>query len=359
MCHDENSSLPISSVFSDAHGDASKFADFRLIDCSHTLIPSGKTIAERFHLDLKARPTIFVSGAVGEPKQVPVKNLKTGNMLVKYLRMKLEPHAAKIETTQDLRTKCLDKPVCGLLLKGTKKAPQYLKDAMQNLLKEFPNVSFAAIDASVLYVKNLEEFLPPLENDQPRFVVFKKVSGGLEKGADRLVTSIAALSENGVSYGKMSNLVGGVIQQSVAVEKIPVLPSVKTRTKKLEQEERAKRERKANRKTDNDTPAGSFRDNDGSADGRRAERERRRAEHRAKHNVKPKTPEEIAEMERQRRIRMEEEAAKWNMAPEDLPPEGDPVQDETLGDILDEEEADIVVEEYNEDEDDEDVLDLD
>ena len=101
-------------------------ADFRLLDCQHVLQPSGKTVAERFTLDVKQRPTIFISGVTGEPKQIPSKHLKTGKMLAKLLKGQLEPHAAKIETTQDLRVKCLDKDLCALLLKGTTKAPNYL-----------------------------------------------------------------------------------------------------------------------------------------------------------------------------------------------------------------------------------------
>jgi len=367
LCHDETSTIPVSSVFQDAFNDGSAPAEFRLIDCNYVLPSSGKTIMERFKLDTKVRPTIFLSGAVGEPKQIPSKHLKTGAMLVKLLRSKLVPHAQKVETTQDLRAKCLDKDICGLLLKGEKKAPKYLKDAMQNLVKEFPLVSFASVDTSVLYVYNLEEFLPELKDGQPRFVVFKKVSGSLEKGGDRLITSIAPLPTNGVSYGQMSNLVGGVIQGTTPTEKIPSLPTVKTRSKKLEQEERAKRERKAKRQQSGgakeDTPAGAFRDNDGSSEGRKAERDRRRAEHRKQHNVREKTPEEIAEMERLRRKRMEEEAAKWNMAPEDLPPEGDPVSGEGFGDIYEdienEDDGGTIVEEIDDDANDEDVLDLD
>jgi hypothetical protein len=338
LCHSEASKLPVSSVFFDAFKDGSAPAEFRLIDCDHVLPTSGKTVSARFNLDLKKRPTIFLSGAVGEPKQIPLKHLKTGKMLVKLLKARLEPHAAKIETTQDLRSKCLDKDICGLLLKGSTKAPPYLKDAMQNLLKDFPKVTFAAVDSSVMYVKNLEEYLPELENEQPRFVVFKKVSGSVDKEGARLITSIAPLPTNGVSYGSMSNLVASVVSKTANLEKIPVLPTVKTRTKKLEQEERAKRDRKATRDAGGgvkDTPPGSFRDNDGSAEGRKAERERRRAEHRKDHKVRERTPEEIAEMERKRRIRMEEEAAKWNMAPDDLPEMGEPMEDADLYDDLD------------------------
>jgi hypothetical protein len=80
LCHEDssttttsntkNNNIPISSVFADAYAEKSTSAIFRLLDCRHVLPDSGKTIAERFQLDLTKRPTIFVSGAVGEPKQV-------------------------------------------------------------------------------------------------------------------------------------------------------------------------------------------------------------------------------------------------------------------------------------------------
>jgi hypothetical protein len=361
LCHAEESKIPISSVFQDASNDGSAPAHFRVIDCNHVLPSSGKSIADRFGIDLKQRPSIFLSGKVGEPRQIPTKFLKTGAMLVRYLKGKLEPHAAKIETTQDLRAKCLDKEICALLLKGSnKKPPSYLKDAMQKLLVEFPTVAFASIDASALYVYNLEEYLPELRNEQPRFVVFKKVSGTIEKGGDRLITSYATLpSGSGVSYGPMSNLVAGVIRNTTPTEKIPVLPTIKTRTKKLEREEAAKRERKANRGPAT-TPPGMFSENDGSREGRRAERDRRRTEHRKNQNVREKTPEEIAEMERQRRQRMAEEAARWNMAPDDAPPTGEPMPADSYMFDDEEEERTTIVEEVDETlTDDEDVMDLD
>jgi hypothetical protein len=75
LCHTpakEGSSekeLPLSSVFTEANSDGSVQAEFVLVDCTHKL-ESGKTVADRFDLDVKKRPTIFVSGKVGSPKQV-------------------------------------------------------------------------------------------------------------------------------------------------------------------------------------------------------------------------------------------------------------------------------------------------
>jgi hypothetical protein len=289
-------------------------------------------------------------------------------MLIKALRSLLEPKAAKIETTQDLRSKCLEKDLCGLLLKGSKQAPTWLKDAMGKLVKEFPKVSLTAIDSSVLYVKNLEDQLEEYDEStqQPRFVVFKKVSGSTEAGKDRLITSIMPL-EGGISYGTLSNHLASAVSGTLKANKLSSLPMVKTRTKKLVQEERAKRQRKQDQSqrkpgSSTTTPGGQFQDNDGSREGRKAERDRRRAEHRASNpNYKEKTPEELAEQERQRRIRMEEMAQEWNMdGAEDLPPEGDPVDDEEPLD-MDEYEVDVEeVEDAGDDENDgDDVMDLD
>ena len=298
---------PVSSVFLDAqyeYGSASSNAEFVLLDCQHEL-PSGNTVAERFKLDLKKRPTIFVSGKVGPPKQIPQKHLKTGAMLTKLLKGMLEPHAAKIENTKDLKSKCLNKPMCGLLLKGGKPEP-YVKDAVSNLLGAYPDIQFASVDTTLLLLANLEEYLPEYESGQHRFVLFKKVSGGLEvsdkdkdaEGKGRLVTSILPLEDPSISYGAINTLIKKAQSGSSKPTKLPMLPSIKTRTKKLEEAERKKRERirgqkdKARKKKQAEqTPPGMFAENDGSKEGRRAERERRRQEHMKKNNLKPKTPE--------------------------------------------------------------------
>jgi hypothetical protein len=298
-------------------------------------------------------------------------------MLVKALKNLLEPKAEKIENTQDLRNKCLDKNICGLVLKGAKQSPNYVKDAMSKLVVEFPKVAFAVVDTSVLYVKGLEaEFLPELVPGQPRFVVFEKTQPTADAAKDRLKTTVAALPTNGVAYGPMSNLVASVVQKTQQMTKVAALPTIKTRTKKLEAEEQAKRARRMDqqkRQQDSSsssssssggvggggtgTGGGYFSANDGSADGRKADRERRREEHRKSNpNYREKTPEEIAEIERLRRKRMEEEADKWNMAPEDMPDEGEPVDD---GYYMEEEDYGDDADNDGEEGDGEDVMDLD
>jgi hypothetical protein len=204
----------------------------------------------------------------------------------------------------------------------------------------------------------LEEYLPEFQAGTHRFVVFQKMSGGIDAKADRLVTSIATLGDMKIGYASMNELVQSVVDGKAEMTKIPSLPVIKTRTKKLEEEERAKRQRKQQRSAPESSSqsTSSFETNDGSSQGRKAERERRRAEHYKEHNVREKTPEEIQEMERKRRIRMEEEAARWNMAPEDAPEEGEPIGDEYIDT---EDDGEYVQEEKKDDDEDEDVLDLD
>jgi hypothetical protein len=363
LCHPEvkdgSVGLPISSVFQDSHDDGSAPVDYVLMDCDYILPDSGKSIYDKFKLDKKKRPTVFVSGKVGTPKQVPQKHLKTGSMLTKLLKQMLEPHAAKIEKTKELKEKCLNKEYCALLLKGGKPEP-YVKHAMANLLGKYPNVQFASVDSNLLFLVNLEEYLPEYVSGEHRFVVFKKLSGGLSAGDNetkaegRLKTSILALDTPGVSFAAMDSLVSNAIKGK-NLKKIPALPNIKTRTKKLEDSERQKRDRKkdqARRKAQEDQKPPQAAANDGTKEGRRLERERRRAEHNAANNVKPKTPEEIAEMERKRRQRMQEEAEKWNIGAEDAPEEVGGIEEDW------EEESDGEYEDIDE-EDDEDVMDLD
>jgi len=205
----------------------------------------------------------------------------------------------------------------------------------------------------------------------------KKVSGSskpskeVEKNS-RLITSMVT-TDKSLSYGVMSNLIADTITNKSPMTKLSALPQIKTRTEKLLQEENAKRERKLNQEESKSSSGAGTKgggstggffsgDNDGSREGRKAERERRREEHYKNNDVKERTPEEIAEMERQRRVRMAEEAEKWNFAPEDVPPEGDITEEEPV-DYSTYVEEDVDVEDLDSgssgDGEDDDVLDLD
>jgi len=305
-------------------------------------------------------------------------------MLVTLLKHTLEPHAQKIESTKDLKVKCLNQPVCALLLKGHT-PERYVKDAVKGLLRSHPDVPIASIDSATMLVLNLEEKIPEFKAGTHRFVVFKKVSGGLDAGSEdedgkkgvadgRLITSMISMKEGeSLSFNNMSNLINTVEKgggSNSKMLKLTSLPQVKTRTKKLEAAERKKRERIENKKSGTTggstatktTPGGMFTENDGSKEGRKAERDRRREEQQKNNpNYKEMTPEQKAEVERRRRERMAEEEAKWNIAPDDAPDEGDLVDEEEGGyEFGDEEEEDIDLDGDEGDGDEEDdFMDLD
>lgn len=379
--------LPISSVFQDAmdeigtsnnNSNTKNVVNFALLDCTYTLPTSGKTIAQKFNLKLDQRPTIFIASPKLDsnvPKQMPSKHLKTGHMLAKVIKAMLLPHANKIETNKDMKNKCLNSSYCALLLKGG--PPQkFLKDAVQSLLQKYGDtddtsklVTFASIDSSSLYTTGLEEFLPEFTDGEHRFVVFKKNSGGIKEGDSRLKISMISLAKDDkLSHNSMEDLIQSAMKDD-KMKQLSALPQVKTRTKKLVEQERAKRQRKADaskkKQQDSSSSTQPSGENDGSKEGRRAERERRREEHRKKNpNYREKTPEEIAEMERKRRQRMEEESAKWNIGSEDdAPPEGDPIDGESDSEYSDFEEGEDEYDDLDDlddlDEEDEDVMDLD
>ena len=336
----KGSSTPISSVFTDAHTEY-RTAHFGLMDCEYQL-PSGKTIIERFDIDVNKRPTIFVSGKVGPPKQIPPKFLKSGTTLTSYLAATLEPHAAKIENSKDLKMKCLDKEWCGLLMKGGT-VENHVKNTVKNLLNKYENIQFASVDSTTLFLSNLEEYLPEYKKGKHRFVLFKKIGGGLATGKDgkeaqsRLITSILPLEGKDVSLNVISEMIDVATSGDGQMKRLPTLPQVKIRSRKLEEQDAQKRQR-AKKRAEGFKEQHEASANDGSKEGRRMEREKRRDEHRKSNpNYKERSPEEIAEIERQRRQRMHEEAEKWNIRDADAPPEGERIdidydEDETMGD---------------------------
>jgi len=355
LCHAPTSSgsnakpLPISSVFQDAKSDGAATAEFVLVDCTY-ILPSGKSIADRFELDLSKRPTIFLSGKIGPPKQIPDKHLKTGQMLVKALKHKLEPHASIIQNTKHLK-ECLNQDLCVVFLKGGP-PEKHVKKTFQKLITEFPKVQFASMDSSVLLMTNLEStnlHEAEFSKGTHRLAAFKKVSGSLNvsnatKDADeaaagkqnhgRLVTSVVAYTGD-FHHLSLNNFISDILNAKYSFTRLPALPVIKTRSKKNEQAERTKRQRysdqkmrEAQRKQDSTSDQQRSPDGIFTKEQRKADRDRLRDEHRKKQKVRDLTPEEIAERERLRRQRMEEEAAKWNVLPDDAPPEGEMMEED-------------------------------
>jgi len=403
LCHSddsasEGSSKHLSSVFVEAKEGAYKeLADFVLMDCGF-ILPSGKSIAERFDLDLKIRPTIFVSGKYGQPKQIPAKHLKTGPMLLKLLRQMIEPHPTKISSTKVLKASCLDKEYCAVLIKGGTPTST-IKSSIQKLMETYENqsnIEFASVDGTALAMTNLEEYQELVPKGKFQFWLFKKVSGGLKvassasstrkskdesteeddediettikpqekkqatKSDSRLISSTAIHQSEDFSYKALHTFLSTQMSSSSSLTKLSVLPAITTRTKKVEEASANKRNRILeqrqrvydNQQNPNQEQQSSSTFSNNKHDERRADREQKRAEHNKEHNVKQRTPEELAERERSRRQRMEEEAAKWNIQEE---------EDGGSSGTFESDEQDLEEEMYldGDEEEEEDVIDVD
>jgi hypothetical protein len=111
---------------------------------------------------------------------------------------------------------------------------------MTNLLQQHSNVALCHVDASVLFVRNLEDYLDDVSAGTHWFVVFQKVSGGLDAKSDRFITSMAPLQDKKIGYVSMNDLVQSVVGGKATMTPIPALPVISIRTKKLEGAKRAK-----------------------------------------------------------------------------------------------------------------------
>jgi hypothetical protein len=206
------------------------------------------------------------------------------------------------------------------------------------------------MDSSVLLMTNLEStnlHEADFSKGTHRLAAFKKVSGSLnvsnatnDEGAGgkhnhgRLVTSVVAYTGD-FHHLSLNNFMSDILNAKYSFARLPALPVIKTRSKKNEEAERTKRQRYSDQKMREAQRKQEFTsDQQRSPDGiftkeqRKADRDRLRDEHRKKQKVRDLTPEEIAERERLRRQRMEEEAAKWNVLPDDAPPEGEMMEEQ-------------------------------
>lgn len=96
LCHPETATYPISSVFEEAAKDGSAPAIFRVIDCHTVMAGSDKTVLERFQLNDKTRPLVFVSGKQGPPKQVQYNTFFRGDKVDDEKQRPIETHPFNI-----------------------------------------------------------------------------------------------------------------------------------------------------------------------------------------------------------------------------------------------------------------------
>ena len=80
---------------------------FAMVNCNHKL-PSGKTVMERFSLNRKSKPIIFMTAPWfgGRAKQATGGGLKDIKALSKFVDSSLAPRAKEINTDRDLAKYC-------------------------------------------------------------------------------------------------------------------------------------------------------------------------------------------------------------------------------------------------------------
>jgi hypothetical protein len=147
----------VSPVYLELHKQLSSQMTFALLNCSQVL-PSGKTIWDRFHLKKDMRPTLFVTSPWSRSKQIPPSNLKDLATLKKYVMNAVSARAAEVSTMKEFSKRCSsaaasDSDTCITILKGTKYTSAHLT-IEENLVKQYPKVKVVSIDA----VKNRLSF---------------------------------------------------------------------------------------------------------------------------------------------------------------------------------------------------------
>jgi len=211
--------------------------DFYLIDCSTVLPNSGKTISDRFNLGIdKHEVTLFISGNTGLPVAIPPDYHKSTKDLIRFIKTKTTIYIHKIKTSRDLKSKCLNRNMCFLILKPKSVDDKFAK-MMKRLLKKYKDVRFCIVESEHVLVSHVEEYIP-LYDGKIRIVVFQRNNN---KG--KSVLSFSYLNKN-VDYKNMDQLLKRVVQRnSIEWKKLPLIPYIQTRSKKNEKLDIKKRER--------------------------------------------------------------------------------------------------------------------
>lgn len=133
---------------------------FAMVNCNHKL-PSGKTVMERFALNRKAKPIIFMTAPWfgGRAKQVTGGSMKDAKALSKFVDSSLAPRAQEVTSDRELAKYCGwgkssithdDKSIstsCVVFVKGKRHAKAHA-DLEERLIREHPRQRYVSLDAN-------------------------------------------------------------------------------------------------------------------------------------------------------------------------------------------------------------------
>lgn len=160
--------LSISPLFTQLHTLKGQDYPFGVLNCSH-ILPSGKSIAERFKLKKEVKPAIWVTAPWTKAVQASPKDMKDINLLAKFIDQSLKPKATVIKSDKQLQSFCnfqnkivLDDrditETCFVFLRGEKHSKSQM-ELEEKLVIEYPKSKFAAVDGKKLRLsfENVED----------------------------------------------------------------------------------------------------------------------------------------------------------------------------------------------------------
>ena len=149
----------VPQVYKDLHGTRGGKYNFALLDCNKKL-SSGKSIYERFKVNRKIKPTIFVTApwlGNGVGKQVPDGQLNDLKTIEKYVDASLMPRATAVETDDELKRACgwnkkkdadnSSVSTCFAVLKG-KRYSKTQQELIEQLIRAYPRNRYVSLSAS-------------------------------------------------------------------------------------------------------------------------------------------------------------------------------------------------------------------
>jgi len=175
LCHNE--STPIPGVFEATAKRLGNEMNFGVLDCSSKLPDSGVMIYKRWKFDLSTGPVVFVTGGGPKPVQIDSRHIRIEYDFVKHVRQAAKKGAVMVESAKELKTRCLSKPACVVVMMGYEDLGSHSRKAIEELIKVNDDLTFAMIDSSK-YMMSVETDLPKFELGENRLVMFKNISAG-------------------------------------------------------------------------------------------------------------------------------------------------------------------------------------
>eukprot|EP01041_Mallomonas_annulata_P011657 gene11657-24415_t len=138
----------IPTVLSELHGVLGSKVGFAIVNCSQ-ILPSGKSMFERFKLKKEWRPTVFVTSPWSKPMQVLPTSFKDLATLRKSVETVITPKAPDVDNDKQLTKHCSknsDSETCIVIMRGKRYTKEHAQ-MEEKLLLTYPYVPVASIKA--------------------------------------------------------------------------------------------------------------------------------------------------------------------------------------------------------------------